>query len=53
MPTGESISDDKKKTITYIGHNTRKLLRRLTLHPSDSSSICHQLQKHNCLNVAY
>ena len=30
-----------------------KLSRRLTLHLSDSSSICRHLKKHNCLNETY
>ena len=46
-PLGESISDNKKNI--YIGYTTTKLSRRLSLHLSDSSSICQHLKKYNVL----
>ena len=43
----------KKQTISYIGYVMTKLSRRLTLHFSDSCSICQHLKNHNCLNATY
>ena len=51
-PLGECISDNEK-SLNYIGYTTTKLTRRLTLHLSDSSSICQYLKKHSCHNATY
>ena len=44
-PLGDFISDNNN---IYVGLTSTTLSRRLTMHPSDTSSIAQHLKKHSC-----
>ena len=44
-PLGDCISDNDN---IYVGLTSTTLLRRLTMHLSDTSSIAQHLKKHSC-----
>ena len=45
-PLGDCISDNNNNV--YVGLTSTTLLRRLTMHLSDTSSIAQHLKKHSC-----
>ena len=49
-PLGDCISENNN---IYVSLTSTTLLRRLTMHLSDTSSIAQRLKKHSCLRTEF